>query len=324
MSENSRPAISTDTLVGIVVGVFGLVLLFIITVLVILQTRHAKRSLVTSQHEGFTGAIASKFDRKSESNWDMSNFSLDSPRTIRAHPLTAESNFDSAYHLPDIHRFSAPSSIGQAVHQAFRKSQMTPPQRVRPRSRTARAQQNGLIDQRPGWAQWFRRQTIQEPFFSVQSSFSSGESPLASVQPFGESRSQLSLSIFPSPPPQRSSQRAHSSNVRSLLEHSGSSEILMYGDENRGSYTPGVVCPTTNVPPNYHEIALPCSAYPRAESFTRMSTSTLLDSPIDPAYLREISSPSAEQEFFQSLYAGGTNLCTGNFKISHPRTNRRT
>ncbi|KAI9611346.1 hypothetical protein KEM48_004496 [Puccinia striiformis f. sp. tritici PST-130] len=139
---------------------------------------------------------------------------------------------------------------------------MTPPQRVRPRSRTARAQQNGLIDQRPGWAQWFRRQTIQEPFFSVQSSFSSGESPLASVQPFGESRSQLSLSIFPSPPPQRSSQRAHSSNVRSLLEHSGSSEILMYGDENRGSYTPGVVCPTTNVPPNYHEIALPCSAYP--------------------------------------------------------------
>ncbi|POW17745.1 hypothetical protein PSTT_00407 [Puccinia striiformis] len=285
MSENSRPAISTDTLVGIVVGVFGLVLLFIITVLVILQTRHAKRSLVTSQHEGFTGAIASKFDRKSESNWDMSNFSLDSPRTIRAHPLTAESNFDSAYHLPDIHRFSAPSSIGQAVHQAFRKSQMTPPQR---------------------------------------SSFSSGESPLASVQPFGESRSQLSLSIFPSPPPQRSSQRAHSSNVRSLLEHSGSSEILMYGDENRGSYTPGVVCPTTNVPPNYHEIALPCSAYPRAESFTRMSTSTLLDSPIDPAYLREISSPSAEQEFFQSLYAGGTNLCTGNFKISHPRTNCRT
>ncbi|WAR61775.1 hypothetical protein PtB15_12B465 [Puccinia triticina] len=192
----------------------------------------------------------------------------------------------SVYHLPDIPRFSTPSSISHAVTQAFRSSQMAPAPRPEHRPK-----QSVTIPQRPRWSRWFGRQPTEESSFSINSSFSARESPLTNVEPIDHGRhGRISLSSFPDPPLQYSNVNVYTSHLTSASQPTTPSEIHMHGGGNPRSPGPnsGVILSGTNSAPESPQIARPSSTY--AQAFPRLPTSPTGQS---AEYYEEVMSPGS-------------------------------
>ncbi|PLW18599.1 hypothetical protein PCANC_09210 [Puccinia coronata f. sp. avenae] len=217
MPGNSSPGVSSTTLIFILVGIASLLLLMIITAVIYKQ--QGKKTPTHCKAEA---------------------------PMVRSHPTARESDSHShsAYQLPDFRRSSAPS-ISQAVFQVFRNCEEGPPPIPE-----VKAKQNVAKPQRPRWSRWFGRQPNEQSSFSVDSSFSSGTSPMTAFASSNNPHERLSLSSFPRPPSSNQSTMRIETPDIACAGRSGSLDAFRHTAGNLRS-TPVFVFPGTNAPLNY-------------------------------------------------------------------------